>query len=97
MNEPVERAPPTPDPFASIAEPDKLRIEQIPCRTLAYVSDSTYTFDRLANGQEAIRFCGGLEIKATVSLKPGLYIIFRFAKRVGDRMGCTELNANRTS
>jgi Flp pilus assembly protein TadG len=74
-HEPVERAPPTADPFATVTEPEKLHIEQLPCRTLAYVSNSTYAFDRLANGQEAIRFCGGLEINGTISLKPGLYII----------------------
>ncbi|WEX90757.1 pilus assembly protein TadG-related protein [Sinorhizobium garamanticum] len=74
-SEPVERVPPTADPFASVAEPDKLHIQQLPCRTLAYISNSTYTFDRLANGTEAIRLCGGLEIKGTITLKPGLYII----------------------
>ncbi|WEX75049.1 pilus assembly protein TadG-related protein [Sinorhizobium numidicum] len=73
--EPVERAPPTADPFASVAEPEKLHIQQLPCRTLDYVSNSTYSFDRLANGLEAIRFCGGLEIKGMIVLKPGLYII----------------------
>nr|WP_245181818.1 pilus assembly protein TadG-related protein [Sinorhizobium mexicanum] len=74
-SEPVERVPPTADPFASVAEPDKLHVEQLPCRTLAYVSISTYTFDRLANGTEAIRFCGGLQIQNTITLKPGLYVI----------------------
>ncbi|MCO5965397.1 pilus assembly protein TadG-related protein [Sinorhizobium meliloti] len=74
-SEPVEGAPSVHDPFASVVEPDKLHIQQLPCRTLAYVSNSTYTFDRLANGQEAIRFCGGLEIKGTITLKPGLYIM----------------------
>jgi hypothetical protein len=72
---PIENAPPVADPFASVAEPDKLHVQQLPCRTLSYVSNSTYTFDRLASGQEAIRFCGGLEIKGTITLKPGLYII----------------------
>ncbi|TCN32676.1 pilus assembly protein TadG-related protein [Sinorhizobium americanum] len=74
-SEPAERVPPTADPFASIAEPDKLHVEQLPCRTLAYISNSAYTFDKLANGTPAIRFCGGLEIKGTITLKPGLYII----------------------
>jgi Flp pilus assembly protein TadG len=72
---PVERVPPTADPFASVAEPNKLHIQQLPCRTLAYISNSTYTFDRLADGTEAVRLCGGLEIKGTITLKPGLYII----------------------
>ncbi|CAN7642031.1 pilus assembly protein TadG-related protein [Pararhizobium sp. LjRoot235] len=73
--EPVERAPPTPDPYVSVSEPDKMHVQQLPCRTLDYVSNATYVFDRLPTGEEAIRFCGGLEIKGTVTLKPGLYII----------------------
>lgn len=72
---PVERAPPTADPFAAVAEPEKLHVEQLPCRTLAYITTSSYTLDRLASGAEAIRFCGGLDIKGTIVLKPGLYII----------------------
>lgn len=74
-SEPAERVPPTADPFASVAEPDKLHIQQLPCRTLAYISNASYTFDRLADGTEAIRLCGGLEIKGAITLKPGLYII----------------------
>lgn len=74
-SKPVQQVPPTPDPFASAAEPDKLHIPQLPCRDLAYISISTYVFDSLASGVEAIRFCGGLDIKATITLKPGLYII----------------------
>ncbi|MCZ4094249.1 pilus assembly protein TadG-related protein [Sinorhizobium psoraleae] len=74
-SEPIERVSPTADPFASVAEPEKLHIQQLPCRTLAYVSNSTYTFDLLADGTEAIRFCGGLQIQNTITLKPGLYII----------------------
>ncbi|ASY65490.1 Von Willebrand factor type A domain protein, associated with Flp pilus assembly (plasmid) [Sinorhizobium sojae CCBAU 05684] len=72
---PVEGVPPTADPFASVVEPDKLHVQQLPCRTLAHISTSTYTFDRLASGIDAIRFCGGLEIKGTIALKPGLYVI----------------------
>lgn len=72
---PVERVSPTPDPFALVAEPDNLQIQQLPCRTLSYVSNSSYTFDRLPTGAEAIRFCSGLDIKGTVTLKPGLYIL----------------------
>ena len=74
-SKPVERVPPTADPFASVAEPDKLHVEQLPCRTLAYISNSTYAFDTLANGTPAIRLCGGLDIQGTITLKPGLYII----------------------
>ncbi|RYC23142.1 pilus assembly protein TadG-related protein [Ciceribacter ferrooxidans] len=72
---PVERVPPTADPFASVAEPDDMQIQQLPCRTLDYISNSTYAFDRLPSGEEAIRFCGGLDIKGNVTLKPGLYIL----------------------
>ncbi|MCT7374355.1 pilus assembly protein TadG-related protein [Chelativorans salis] len=71
----VEYAPPTPDPLAGIAEPGRMEIDQLPCRDLSYISDTTYTFDHLPSGQEAIRFCGGLDIKGTIDLKPGLYII----------------------
>ncbi|EHK78656.1 hypothetical protein SM0020_06912 [Sinorhizobium meliloti CCNWSX0020] len=74
-SKPVQQVPPTPDPFASVTEPDKLHIQQLPCRDLTYVSNSTYVFDRLASGVEAIRFCGGVDIKGTITLKPGLYII----------------------
>ncbi len=74
-SQPVEGVPPAPDPFASVAEPDALQIKQLPCRSVAYVSDSTYSFDHLADGTAAIRFCGGLQIQGTVTLKPGLYII----------------------
>ncbi|OAP36461.1 hypothetical protein AU381_18300 [Sinorhizobium glycinis] len=74
-SEPVERVPPTPDPFASVAEPDRLQVQLLPCRTLDYVSNSTYLLDRLLSGLAAIRFCGGLDIKGTIALKPGLYII----------------------
>ncbi|MBD3805454.1 MAG: hypothetical protein IE919_19815, partial [Thioclava sp.] len=72
---PVERVPPTADPFASVTEPDNMQIQQLPCRSLEYISNATYTFDRLPSGQEAIRFCGGLDIKGNVTLKPGLYIL----------------------
>lgn len=72
---PVERVPPTADPFALVAEPDNLHIQQLPCRTLSYISNSTYTFDHLPTGEPAIRFCNGLDIKGTVTLKPGLYIL----------------------
>ncbi|MDX0891674.1 hypothetical protein GOE07_12220 [Sinorhizobium medicae] len=79
-SKPVQQVPPTPDPFASVLEPDPLQIQQLPCRSLSYVSNLLYVFDRLASplypgGVEAIRFCGGLDIKGTVKLKPGLYII----------------------
>ncbi len=72
---PVERVPPTADPFASVTEPDNMQIQQLPCRSLEYISNATYTFDRLPSGQEAIRFCGGLDIKGNVTLKSGLYIL----------------------
>ncbi|CCF00616.1 pilus assembly protein TadG-related protein [Sinorhizobium fredii] len=74
-SEPVERVPPTPDPFTSVAEPDSLQVQLLPCRTLDYVSSMTYMLDRLVSGLPAIRFCGGLDIKGTITLKPGLYII----------------------
>lgn len=70
-----EQAPVTLDPYSNVPEPDKLHIAQLPCRTLQYVSTSTYSLDRLPTGEEAIRFCGGIDIKGTINLKPGLYII----------------------
>ncbi|ACP21830.1 conserved hypothetical protein (plasmid) [Sinorhizobium fredii NGR234] len=74
-SEPIERVPPTPDPFASVAEPDRLQVQLLPCRTLDHVSNSSYVLDHLLSGVPAIRFCGGLDIKGTITLKPGLYII----------------------
>lgn len=72
---PIERVPPSADPFASVAEPEELHIRQLPCRTLSYISDPAYRLDVMPSGVEAIRFCDGLEIHGTVNLKPGLYII----------------------
>lgn len=74
-SKPVVSSPPVPDPFAGVPEPDKVQIQQLPCRTLSHVSTTDYAFDTLANGQKAIRFCGGLDIKGNITLKSGLYII----------------------
>ena len=74
-SQPVVYAPPVPDPFAGMPELSKMHIDQLPCRTLEYVSTNVYTFDTLPTGEKAIRFCGGLNIKGDITLKPGLYII----------------------
>ncbi|WP_416208006.1 pilus assembly protein TadG-related protein [Chelativorans sp. M5D2P16] len=72
---PVTFAPPIPDPFAGVIEPDKIQIDQLPCRSLDHISSSTYSFDTLPSGEKALRFCGGLDIKGNITLQPGLYIV----------------------
>lgn len=74
-SQPVQRAPITPDPYAGVPWPDRLHIDQLPCRDLNFVSSTDYSFDYLPDGQPAIRFCGALSIKGSTTLKPGIYIL----------------------
>jgi hypothetical protein len=73
--QPVQRAPVTPDPYADVPWPDRLHTDQLACRDLNYVSSCDYSFDYLPDGQPAIRFCGAVSIKGSVTLKPGVYIL----------------------
>jgi hypothetical protein len=72
---PSEGSPPVRDPYAGVAEPSRMHLDQLPCRSLATVSNSTYSLDYLPDGQQAMRFCNGLDIKGDITLKPGLYVI----------------------
>jgi Flp pilus assembly protein TadG len=74
-SQPVQNAPVTPDPYADVPWPERLDMDQLPCRDLNYVSSSDYAFDYFPDGQPAIRLCGGLSVKGSLTLKPGLYII----------------------
>jgi Flp pilus assembly protein TadG len=72
---PSEGSPPVRDPYAGVEEPSRIHLDQLPCRSLADISDSTYALDYLPDGQQAMRFCGGLNISGDITLKPGLYVI----------------------
>ncbi len=74
-SQPATSAPPVPDPFAGVTEPDDMQIDQLPCRSLSHISALPYSFDTLPSGEKALRFCGGLDIKGSITLAPGLYII----------------------
>ena len=72
---PVMNSPATPDPFSHVAEPERGHIDQLPCRDARDLASTNYRFDRLVGGGEAIRLCGGLSIKKSLDLKPGLYVL----------------------
>jgi Flp pilus assembly protein TadG len=72
---PTEHSPATLDPYAGVLEPERMHLDQLPCRTLADISAPGYSLDYLPDGQQAMRFCSGLSIKGDITLQPGLYII----------------------
>lgn len=72
---PVEHAPKVADPYADVPEPEKLHVDQLPCRDASELR-SSYTMDLMADGTPAFKLCGTkVELSGTIVLKPGLYII----------------------
>jgi hypothetical protein len=75
-SEPSEHSSPIPDPYALVQEPQRLHLDQLPDdRNLDTISNPVYSLDYLPDGQQAMRFLNGLDIKGDIRLKPGLYII----------------------
>ncbi|WP_299970820.1 pilus assembly protein TadG-related protein [uncultured Roseobacter sp.] len=73
---PNEQAPVTADPYAGVAEPSVAGTCQ-PSNTVGK-NNQTTTVSPIENhpsGVKSMRFCGGLSLRGTVDLDPGLYIV----------------------